>query len=158
MDPKKTEAEWLDEEIDLMEKAKVLFGNAMYGEQGYILSEEIGCENDDPIYTIFVGRIEQLNLYQLWYNFTNKTQLNVVAAFVPIVRVKPTPEITMIPKDELEIGEAYKVQARNFTTAIWDGKLFQGVRYKMGNHFIDSEDHWDDDIRNGTVRPIRRLE
>lgn len=158
MDPKKTEAKWLTGEATLMEKAKTLFGTALCdAAQGYILSEETGDESDDPMYTIFVGRMEQLNLYQIWYNHTNKTQLNVVAAFVPIVRIKPEgPE--MIPKHRLKVGAAYEVEARNFDTAIWDGKVFRGVRFKMGSYFMDTEQHWDDDDHFGTVKPLRRLE
>lgn len=67
-------------------------------------------------------------------------------------------EIPYIPKDELVAGAAYKVDARNFGTAIWDGKAFQGLRYKFNSAFMSSEYHWDDGAPYGTVKPLKMLE
>ena len=62
-----------------------------------------------------------------------------------------------LPKEELEIGQAYEVDGRNFTVAIWTGEKFAGVRNKFGQNFIDEEIHWDDDDHYGTVKPLRKL-
>lgn len=63
-----------------------------------------------------------------------------------------------IHKESLVVGAAYKVAARNFQFALWDGKKFAGVRNKFGQNFIDYEYHWDDGPPYGTVKPLRRLE
>jgi hypothetical protein len=62
-----------------------------------------------------------------------------------------------IPKDQLEIGAAYEVDGRNFSVAIWDGEVFQGVRLKFGRYYIDGEYHYDDGGMHGTCTPLRRL-
>ena len=62
-----------------------------------------------------------------------------------------------IPKEELKIGIAYAVHARNFTTAIWDGARFHGVRIKFGDSFISEEYHYDDGAPYGTVKPLKEL-
>jgi len=64
---------------------------------------------------------------------------------------------TYLKVDELEIGQAYEVEARNFSIAIWNGSKFAGLRYKFGDRFIDYELHWDTDTHFGTVKPIRKL-
>ena len=62
-----------------------------------------------------------------------------------------------LKKEELEVGQAYEVTARNFGIAIWTGKDFAGLRHKFGDDFIDHETHWDDHTHFGTVRPLRKL-
>lgn len=62
-----------------------------------------------------------------------------------------------LKKEELEAGKAYEVTARNFSIAIWTGEDFVGLRYKFGDRFLDHEMHWDDHVRHGTVRPLRKL-
>ena len=63
----------------------------------------------------------------------------------------------MIPIDELIIGAVYLVDARNFNLGIWDGHAFQGLRYKMGDHYMFPEIHWDADDRYGTAKPIKKI-
>lgn len=63
-----------------------------------------------------------------------------------------------ITKENLMVGRAYYVEARNFDYAIWDGDAFNGVRYKMGTYFVDKEYHWDDGAPYGTVKPLELLE
>jgi hypothetical protein len=63
----------------------------------------------------------------------------------------------MIPKDELQIGRAYELKARNLRIGIWDGKVFHGIRRKFTMTFIDTELHWDDDPPHGTAKAIREL-
>ena len=135
-------------------------------EMGYVLVERFGEDDLDSMHTFFIGSHDQLNLYQIWYNHENKTQLEVEASFVPVVRVRvEDAEPPMIAKNELflamedlQVGAAYAVDARNFSFAIWDGTVFHGVRFKMGKLFVDTEQHWSDDNHFGTVRPLRRLE
>lgn len=62
-----------------------------------------------------------------------------------------------IKKEDLLQGEAYMVNARNFSSAIWTGESFAGLRFKFGDYFIDHEYHWDDGPPHGTVKPIRLL-
>ena len=59
--------------------------------------------------------------------------------------------------EELIIGETYKVDGRNFSVAVWDGKGFIGDRHKFGKVFSSLELHYDSDLRYGTVKPLRRL-
>ena len=65
--------------------------------------------------------------------------------------------ILYVAKDDLKVGRAYYVSARNFSYAIWDGKEFQGLRYKFGTYFIDGELHYDDGPPHGTVLPFEEL-
>jgi len=64
----------------------------------------------------------------------------------------------MIPVEELEIGAAYYGDGRNFDIAIWDGKLFQGVRQKFDDYFISGELHYETDNHFGTFKPYEKLE
>lgn len=61
-----------------------------------------------------------------------------------------------IKQEDLIIGQAYEVEARNFRHAIWTGVDFVGIRYKFGHHFPDVEDHYDKN-EGGTVKPRRKL-
>jgi hypothetical protein len=55
---------------------------------------------------------------------------------------------------ELETGKVYKVFARNFEYAVWDGvKYFIGVRNKFGSKYLSGEIHWDLDESFGTCKP-----
>jgi hypothetical protein len=60
-------------------------------------------------------------------------------------------------RDELEPDTWYKVRARNFELAIWDGKVFWGRRTKWGETYWAHELHWDDDPHYGTVKPIEKV-
>lgn len=62
-----------------------------------------------------------------------------------------------IPLDQLVIGTAYELQSRNLRVGIWDGDAFHGIRYKLGQQFIDSEIHHDLDSRHGTAQATRIL-
>jgi len=59
--------------------------------------------------------------------------------------------------EELEAGEAYYGDGRNFSIAIWDGFKFNGLRHKFGDKFIDAELHYDTDVHHGTFKPKRKL-
>lgn len=64
----------------------------------------------------------------------------------------------MINKEDLIVGEAYTLDARNLDIGIWDGRVFNGVRYKFGKYFMDTEYHWDnEDEKFGTAKPIRKM-
>jgi hypothetical protein len=67
-------------------------------------------------------------------------------------------DMTMIPLEELEVGAAYELEARNIHIGIWDGKEFHGIRYKFGDRFMDSEIHYDLDDHHGTAQAIAKLE
>ena len=60
--------------------------------------------------------------------------------------------------DGLVIGARYKVIARNFNEATWDGVGFKGVRHKFGQTFEDTELHYDTCARYGTCQPIEIIE
>lgn len=66
-------------------------------------------------------------------------------------------DVTYIPLADLEIGEAYLIEARNINIGVWDGRKFHGIRAKFGQRFIDSEIHWDLDPRNGTAKALIKL-
>lgn len=59
-----------------------------------------------------------------------------------------------IPLEELVVGEAYLLEARNIRIGIWDGNAFHGIRNKFGTSFIDSEIHYDLCTRHGTAKAI----
>ena len=67
-------------------------------------------------------------------------------------------EVTYVPLGKLTIGCAYALEARNIGVGIWDGHDFHGIRYKMGDLFMDAETHWDLDDRHGTAKALRKLE
>lgn len=48
------------------------------------------------------------------------------------------------PLPECKPRHVYRVRARNFTLAVFDGKDgFVGIREKFGKRFLDTEHHWD---------------
>ena len=63
-----------------------------------------------------------------------------------------------IAPGNLKVGDCYYGLGRNFDYAIWDGKTFHGLRYKFGDHFMDTEEHYDLDPHHGTFQPLRHLE
>lgn len=64
----------------------------------------------------------------------------------------------MIPLNKMITGGTYKVDARNFGFAVWDGKQFHGKRFKCGDVFIDQELHYESDEKYGTVIPLEYIE
>ena len=60
----------------------------------------------------------------------------------------------MIELQNLVIRNVYKVDARNFSVAVWQGKHFIGIRYKFGSVFLSHEYHWDSDPHFGTCKPL----
>lgn len=59
-----------------------------------------------------------------------------------------------IKVSDLKQRVVYKVYARNFEYAVWDGvKYFIGVRYKFGSEYLSGEIHWDLDESYGTCKP-----
>lgn len=63
-----------------------------------------------------------------------------------------------IKREALKIGAKYKVDARNFEEATWNGTEFIGLRTKFGCTFEDGELHYDDDPHYGTCKPIKLIE
>lgn len=70
----------------------------------------------------------------------------------------PVKNHEMIPLEELEVGQAYTLHARNLAIGIWDGKKFHGIRRKFGSAFIEEEIHYDLDERHGTAVALRKLQ
>ena len=66
-----------------------------------------------------------------------------------------------IPVEELKVGAYYKVKARNFRIAKWNGQYFRGIRHKFAWVFLDKEWHWDEKVQGlgipGTVKPIEKI-
>lgn len=67
-------------------------------------------------------------------------------------------EVTYVPLGKLVIGVAYALEARNLGVGIWDGHDFHGIRFKMGDLFMDAETHYDLDPKYGTAKALRKLE
>lgn len=65
--------------------------------------------------------------------------------------------IYYIPIQDLIVGAIYEVRARNFSVARWNGRDFEGHRFKFGSTFLSTEHHWDDGPPYGTVKPIKLL-
>ena len=59
-----------------------------------------------------------------------------------------------LKRDELVVGKRYKVDARNFSEATWNGEVFEGLRTKFGQTFESTEIHYDDHKPHGTVKPL----
>jgi len=60
--------------------------------------------------------------------------------------------------DDCKLGHTYRIDARNFSTAIFYNDMFYGIRTKFHTVFIDAEIHWDKDEDYGTVRPQTEIE
>lgn len=63
----------------------------------------------------------------------------------------------MIPKNELIPGAIYRINARNFTIAIWTGAAFRGAREKFGHVYLFDEFSWEDGPPFGTATALERL-
>lgn len=63
-----------------------------------------------------------------------------------------------LPREKLQKGRWYYCRARNFEYGRWNGKEFDYRRCKFGQWFPDTELHYDDDPRYGTVRPLREVD
>ena len=71
--------------------------------------------------------------------------------------LKPYKEPTYLKKEELEKGATYVCDARNFVEGTWDGEAFVYTRFKFGDEFLDTEQHWDDGAPHGTVKPFEKI-
>jgi hypothetical protein len=51
---------------------------------------------------------------------------------------------TLLPMHLLVPGRVYKLESRNLSYGVWDGKSgFIGIRLKFHSRFLDTELHWD---------------
>lgn len=62
-----------------------------------------------------------------------------------------------IPLEQLEVGKAYELAARNLHIGVWDGTYFHGIRRKFGEQFMDQETHYDLDDHHGTAVAVKEL-
>lgn len=63
-----------------------------------------------------------------------------------------------LKKEELEEYCAYACNGRNIAIGIWFKGRMYGLRYKFGETFVDSENHYDDGAENfGTLKPLFKL-
>lgn len=62
-----------------------------------------------------------------------------------------------IPKSELVVGQEYKGHCRNSDKATWDGKEFRYERYKFGDTFEDTINHYEDDDGYDVFVPIKEI-
>lgn len=62
----------------------------------------------------------------------------------------------MITIPDLKVRGVYQCNGRNFSFAVWDGKVFIGRRHKFGWR-LSGEQHHDSDPSFGTVQPLRFL-
>ena len=63
-----------------------------------------------------------------------------------------------IPKSDLEVGATYKGSCRNSSEAIWTGTEFKYRRYKWGNYYTDTINHFQDDDGYDVFVPIEKVE
>ena len=54
-----------------------------------------------------------------------------------------------IHKSELVVGQTYPGHCRNAGRATWDGKKFHYQRYKFGDTFDETINHYEDDYDQG---------
>ena len=60
-----------------------------------------------------------------------------------------------VPIDECIKGRLYKIDCRNFSFGVYDGKEgFIGIRTKWGSKYLATEFHWDQGPPYGTVHTI----
>ena len=64
-----------------------------------------------------------------------------------------------IPKSELVVGQEYNGHCRNASKAIWDGEKFHYERYKFGDTFDETINHYEDDNEPGidVFVPIKEI-
>lgn len=78
-------------------------------------------------------------------------------------RAKMTPEERLqewdnwLPKEDMVVGKLYRVKARNFKSATWNGEYFEGWRNKLEWTYLSKEYHWDDGAPFGTCKPLEEL-
>jgi len=60
----------------------------------------------------------------------------------------------MIAISDLKVRGVYQCNGRNFSFAVWDGKVFIGCRHKFGWR-LSGELHHDSDSSFGTVQPLK---
>jgi hypothetical protein len=67
--------------------------------------------------------------------------------------------IIPIPKSELVVGQEYPGHCRNASKATWDGKKFHYERYKFGDTFDETINHYEDDNEEGidVFVPIKEI-
>lgn len=64
--------------------------------------------------------------------------------------------VEYLEKEALQEGHLYRVRARNFTYALWDGDGFIGNRLKFGDEFLFKEFHYDEEAF-ATCAPLEDL-
>lgn len=62
-----------------------------------------------------------------------------------------------IPKSQLEIGEQYIGACRNSSIATWLGEQFEYTRYKFGDSFKETINHFEDDNGYDLFVPIGKI-
>lgn len=62
-----------------------------------------------------------------------------------------------IARDQCVVRGLYRVDARNFGLAVWDGRDFIGVRHKFNHTYLFGEYHYDDGPPCGTAKPRELL-
>jgi hypothetical protein len=63
-----------------------------------------------------------------------------------------------IAKKDLEVGSWYLGDTRNTTHARWNGTEFEYLRFKWGNSFLDTINHFEDDNDYAIFVPIKKEE
>lgn len=63
-----------------------------------------------------------------------------------------------IPKSQLEIGATYIGSCRNAHEAVWLGDKFEYQRYKFGDTFLETINHFEDDNGYDLFVPIKKCE
>ena len=63
-----------------------------------------------------------------------------------------------IPKKDLEVGSWYVGDTRNTIRARWNGTEFEYIRFKCGNSFLDTINHFEDDNDYAIFVPIKKEE
>lgn len=64
-------------------------------------------------------------------------------------------QIEVIPKNELVIGQTYEGNCRNADTALWTGTEFEYYRYKFGDVYKETINHFEDDDGYDVFVPMK---
>jgi len=104
-------------------------------------------------------RKEKYNEY--WKNLDKKFINNYDIPTIPVpieqLHIDKLIELGAIAKKDLIVGKYYYGKCRNADVAMWDGKVFQHMRYKFG-YYNDNVNHFEDDNGYDLFVPLKITE
>ncbi len=98
---------------------------------------------------------------EYWRNYNKKFINNYDIPTIPVpieqLHIDKLIELGAITKKDLIIGKYYYGKCRNADVCMWDGKVFQHMRYKFG-YYNDNVNHFEDDNGYDLFVPLRITE